>query len=180
MIHIEDLQKVAHFIHEIKALKLKKQISITYLQSGTGHLSSLGPELISVDRRVWPMQVKAVLLEQPNNSITTTTMNITQEEDHALCENLVRQRLKEIDEKILFYQQQLDEMKNNQIELNSDIEMAIENFVQKYGIEALELKSNLKIAFLKNEYNMEIVERRYQQEKPNTYQVIKILNSTKD
>ncbi|CAF4250877.1 unnamed protein product [Rotaria magnacalcarata] len=102
---IAELQKFAVYMHHIKMLQLKKQISLTYLLSGTCQLGSSEFELVPVDRRVWPIQVKNVLIEQQKNLSSITTMEINHDQDdHATCETLVRQRLKETDEKIDYYQ----------------------------------------------------------------------------
>ncbi|CAF1985467.1 unnamed protein product [Rotaria magnacalcarata] len=169
---IVKLQKFAIYVHHIKTLQLQKQISTTYLLSGTGQLGSSEFELVPVDRRVWPIQVKNVLIEQQKNLSSITTMEINHDQDdHATCEALVRQRLKETDEKIDYYQKKCDEIKNHFMETNSNIEIAIEHYVQQYGIQVVQLKSNLKKALIKYDYDTEILERQYKQQKPNEYQI---------
>ncbi|CAF4656390.1 unnamed protein product, partial [Rotaria socialis] len=148
-LEIAQLQKCAIYIHHIKMLQLKKQISTTYLLSGTGQLGSLEFELVPVDRRVWPIQVKNALIEQQKNNFSTTiTTEINHDQDdHATCEAL-----------------------NHFMESNSNIEIAIEHYVQQYGTQVLQLKVNLKKALIKYDYNTEILERQYKQQKPNEYQ----------
>ncbi|CAF5206471.1 unnamed protein product, partial [Rotaria magnacalcarata] len=168
---IVKLQKFAIYVHHIKTLQLQKQISTTYLLSGTGQLGSSEFELVPVDRRVWPIQVKNVLIEQQKNLSSITTMEINHDQDdHATFEALVRQRLKETDEKIDYYQKKCDQIKNHFMETNSNIEIAIEHYVQQYGIQVIQLKSNLKKALIKYDYDTEILERQYKQQKPNEYQ----------
>ncbi|CAF2137513.1 unnamed protein product, partial [Rotaria magnacalcarata] len=144
-LEIAELQKIAVYMHHIKTLQLQKQISMTYLLLGTGQLGSSEFELVRVDRGVWSIQVKNVLIEQQKNLSSITTMEINHDQDdHATCEALVRQGLKERNEKIDYYQKKCDEIKNHFMETNSNIEIAIEHYVQQYGIQVVQLKSNLK------------------------------------
>ncbi|CAM4789598.1 unnamed protein product, partial [Rotaria magnacalcarata] len=171
-LEIAELQKIAVYMHHIKTLQLQKQISMTYLLSGTGQLGSSEFELVRVDRGVWSIQVKNVLIEQQKNLSSITTMEINHDQDdHATCEALVRQGLKERNEKIDYYQKKCDEIKNHFMETNSNIEIAIEHYVQQYGIQVVQLKSNLKKALIKYDYDTEILERQYKQQKPNEYQI---------
>ncbi|CAF5217637.1 unnamed protein product, partial [Rotaria magnacalcarata] len=131
-LEIAELQKIAVYMHHIKTLQLQKQISMTYLLSGTGQLGSSEFELVRVDRGVWSIQVKNVLIEQQKNLSSITTMEINHDQDdHATCEALVRQGLKERNEKIDYYQKKCDEIKNHFMETNSNIEIAIEHYVQQ-------------------------------------------------
>jgi len=167
-----DLRQIAILIHHIAALHIQKQISMIYLQSGTGILKEPEPELIEIDRRVWPIQVKSVMLAQYMSTTTATvTTKMTKEDEQLACENLVHQRLREMTTKIEQYQRQLNEKKSQIIGFTSSMEDAIKIYVHQHGIKPLQMKRNLKIALLQHDYDAEIIERKYSQENPNKYQV---------
>jgi hypothetical protein len=128
-------------------------------------------DLMDVDRRVWPLQVKSVILGKRLPTTTVATMEINTEKEHLDCENLVYERLQEMNEKIEQYQRQLDKKKSQLTGFTSTMEEAIDIYIQQHGIKPLKLKRDLKIALLKYDYDAEILERKYLQEKPNQYQV---------
>ncbi|CAF4940344.1 unnamed protein product, partial [Rotaria sp. Silwood2] len=84
-IAISDLQEMAFFMHQIEAVRMKKNITTVYLQSVTGTLTEPELDLIEVDRRVWPMQVKSLLLTK--HAMTTTTMEVNESDQQTACEN---------------------------------------------------------------------------------------------
>jgi hypothetical protein len=180
-INMDDLRHVAILMHQIGELKRDKQVKMIYLQSGTGTLKELGPMLNTIDRRVWPVQVKSKMLEKQEltkttataaAAATTTTMVINNKEDeHRDNEMFVRQYLKEVDEQIEQYQHQLDKHKSRLTDFTSTMEEAIKNFVHEHGMKPVEMKINFKIRLLHYDYDDEILERQYIQEKPNEYQV---------
>jgi len=170
-ISINDIRQVTILKHNIAALNIQKQISTIYLRSGTGKLKEPEAELIAVDRRVWPMQVKSAVPTQPNNTTTTTTMKVNEEDEHHTYEDLVHCRLQEMNKKIEQYQIQLDEMKSGLIGFTSTMEAAIETYVQEHAIKPLQMKHDLKIALLEHDYDAEILQRKYLQENPNEYPV---------
>ena len=100
-IDVEDLRRIAILKHQMAALQINKQISLVYLRSGKGELREPEPEITSVDRRVWPIQVKSA-------------MSITGDEDeHLAYEHLVRQRVRQTDDQIQCYQRQVNEAKQS-------------------------------------------------------------------
>ena len=172
---LDDLRQVAILIHQIAELRIDKQIKTTYLQSGTGTLTDSEPELTKLDRRVWPTQVKSKMLEQYKkdnmNRTTTSTVKMTEEDEHRHCEEFVQQSIREMNEKMVQYQQQLDEKKSQLVDMTSTMEEAIKAYVDQYGIRPLKMKRDLKIKLIKYDCDAEIIERKYLQENPNEYQV---------
>ncbi|CAF1203637.1 unnamed protein product, partial [Adineta steineri] len=140
-IDMNDLRQLALLIHHIAALNIQKQVTIVYLRSGTGKLREPEPSLTEVDRRVWPMQVKSALSEKRKQRKIVTTVQITTEDEHRDHENLVYERLQKINERIEQYQRQFNEKKRQ------------------------------LIALLEYDYDAEILERKYLEEKPNDYQI---------
>jgi hypothetical protein len=169
-ISINDIQQVAILKHNIADLDIQKQISTIYLRSGTGKLREPEVELIAVDRRVWPIQVKSAVSAQPSN-MSRTTMEMNEEDQHHAYEELVHCRLQEMNEKIEQYRIQLNEMKSGLIGFTSTMEEVIDTYIQQYGIKPLQMKRDHKIALLEYDYDAEILQRKYLQENPNEYQV---------
>ncbi|CAF1316658.1 unnamed protein product [Adineta steineri] len=170
-IDMNDLRQLALLIHHIAAVNIKRQVTIVYLRSGIGKLRESEPSLTEVDRRVWPMQVKSALAEKRKQGKIVTTVQISTEDEHRDHENLVYERLQQINERIEQYQRQFNEKKRQLIGLTSTIEEAIVKYVQKYGVIPLQMKRDMKIALLEYDYDAEILERKYLEEKPNDYQI---------
>ncbi|CAF4991960.1 unnamed protein product, partial [Rotaria sp. Silwood1] len=121
-----DLQEMAFFMHQIEAIRMKKDITIIYLKSVTGTLTEPELDLIEVDRRVWPMQVKSLLL---SNHPMTTTNDVNQPDQQTACEKLINQRLEELNEEIQYYQEKLLAKKNSLIGFTLTMNETIEKFV---------------------------------------------------
>jgi hypothetical protein len=158
-ISIDALRQVALCIHHIGALQIQKQISLVYLQSGTGEWSEPEFDLVPIDRRVWPSQVTSALAAR---------VEMTDDEAHLACEQLVQQRLRDFDESLGHYQRQLDELMQ---EHPDALRQAIDGYVDEHGMALLRMKRDLKIALLEYAYHAEIVDRKYRQANPNAYQV---------
>ncbi|CAF4595707.1 unnamed protein product [Rotaria sp. Silwood2] len=175
-ISMNDVQQLALSMHHIAAFHIQKQITEIYLKSVTGALQASENDLIEMDRRVWPMKVKSFLLTQckltmaPITTVITTTETHT-EDEQVICEQILHQRLQDINQKIEHYQQQLNEKKNSLIGFTSTMEEAIQIYVQEYGIKPLEMKRDLKISIATYNFESEILERKYSQETPNQYQM---------
>jgi hypothetical protein len=168
-ISIKDVQHIALCLHRIAAVHIQKQVSIIYFKSGTGTLRDPEPELVPVDRRVWPMQVKSAMLTQ--RSTNTTASDSDPENEQLAYENLVHQRFEQMNQQTDQYEKDLDEKKRQLIGFTSTMEDMIRKYVQQYGIQPLKLQRDLKIALLKHDYDAEIIERKFLQENPNEYQV---------
>ncbi|CAF2819302.1 unnamed protein product [Rotaria sp. Silwood2] len=199
-ITINDIQQLAFFIHQMHALRIKKQITTVYLQSVTGTLPQPECDLITVDRRVIPMQVKSFLLSEESLSTvataaaaaaaappppppppTTTTMDVYQPDQESVCEKRLNERIQELCEEIQYYEQQMIEKQNSLTGFTLGMNEIIQIFIQEYGIKPLELKYQLKKTLITYDYELEILERKYIQEKPNEYQIqiAKRLSNTK-
>ncbi|CAF4567457.1 unnamed protein product [Rotaria sp. Silwood2] len=175
-ISMNDVQQLALSMHHIAAFHIQKQITEIYLKSVTGTLQESENDLIEVDRRVWPMQVKSFLLTRGKLTMTpspivTTTMETHTEDEQLICKQILQQRLQDMNQKIEHYQHQLNEKKNSLIEFTSTMEEAIQIYVQEYGVRPLEMKRDLKIAIVTYNYESEILERKYSQDAPNQYQI---------
>ena len=167
-----DLQTIATSMHHIAALRLQKHITNLYLRSGTGKLGDPNSDLSNINWRVWPAQVKSVMSAkhaQSNIAMNDTTNNA--EDEHLECENLVTERLEEIKDKIEQYNKQLEDKRSHLFGFTSAMEDTIIQYVQHYGIIPLQMKTDLKIALLRHDYNATILQRKYEQENPNQYQV---------
>lgn len=181
--NISHIQEIAFLIHQIASLGISKEVTTTYLQSVTGKLLELQWDLIDVDRRVWPMQVKSLLLSKQLSKTATisasdvvitpaaTTMQMNKEDEQVICENMIHQRLQEMTRKIDHYQQILNEQIDHFVGFTEAMEKTIQTYVHHYGIKPLKIKRDLKIALIKYDYEAEILERKFVQEKPNDYQV---------
>ena len=164
-IRMDELQQVAIYTHHIAALQIHKQITMVYRKSGTGQLSELEFACTAVDRRVWPTQVTSTLVALRSPTSTGSVTMHHDEEQHA-CETLVHQRLQEIDEKIRAY-----ERKRQIVNVTPAVQQSIDDYVERFGVAPLRMKRDLKIALLEYDYRAEIIDRQYQLEHPNTYQV---------
>ncbi|CAF3913822.1 unnamed protein product, partial [Rotaria sordida] len=143
-------------MHQVATFRLKREITTIYLQSVTDKLMEPEYDVIEVDRRVWPVQ-------------TTTETN--QDDQQAACEDLLRERLEEINLKIDLSQGELIQRKNSLIEFTFVMDEALEIYVQEYGMKSLQMKHQLKKAIVIYNYQSEILERKYLQENSNQYQM---------
>lgn len=160
-IGIDQLRQVAICIHHIGALQIQKQVSLAYLQSGTGEWSEHELDLLPIDRRVWPSQVTSAL-----------SVACSSDERQLACEQLVQQRLRDMNENILHYQRHRDETIDEYPNVFTPaVRQSIDGFVEQYGMAPLRMKRDLKIALLKYAYQAEIIDRHYRQADPNAYQV---------
>ena len=172
-ISIHDFQYMALCIHRIAALRIQKQVTIVYFKSGTGTLRDPELELVPVDRRVWPAQVKAEMSTRRAMTNTTMPPEVNVDDEQHAYENLVRERFEEITSQIDQYEQHLDEKKKQLGDLTVAMEQTIRNYVHQHGIYPLKLRRDLKITLLKYDFDAEIMERQFLQEKPTEYQVSK-------
>ncbi|CAF4071230.1 unnamed protein product [Rotaria sordida] len=172
-ISMNDIQKLALLMHQVAALRLKREIITIYLQSVTGTLMEPECDLIEADRRVWSMQVQSLMLQKKAKSKTTTEAN--QNNQQAACEDRLHERLEEINLEIDLSEGELIQKKNSLLEFTSIMNEAIQIYVQEYGIKPLEMKHQLKKAIVMYNYQIEILERKYLHEQPNQYQLPKRL-----
>jgi len=167
----EDLRQLAILKHKIADLNLRKQLWTIYLKSGTGQWETQESGKTTVDRRIWPTQLKKIISSPSSNN----TIDISEESDddeQKKYETRVQQYLEELNNTMEQYQNEFDKKKNDLMDYyTDDIEKAIEKFVQQHGIRPLQMKLDYKIAILEYDYDMEILEREYLQLKPTEYQV---------
>ncbi|CAM4849173.1 unnamed protein product, partial [Rotaria magnacalcarata] len=138
-ITIDDIQQVAHLMHQIAAVEVDKEIMMTYLHSMKGTLKEPELDLIEVDRRFIPMQVKSLMLTQhkvaiinSNETTSATTTDLNTEDHLVICENLAHQRLQEINQQLEANQKQLEEKQNSLVGFTATIKQTIESYVEKY------------------------------------------------
>lgn len=176
-IDINDTQAIAFMKHRIALLLIKKQITETSLASVTGKLPIFGCDLTDVHRRVWPMQARSLMLTYRKSSSVTTacttaaTMETNKENEQTICENLLQQQIKKIDQSVKQYEQQLHAKRNSVIGLTSEMEEMVDKYVQDYSIKPFKIKGDFKIRLMNYQYQSKLLERKYLQEQPNEYQV---------
>jgi hypothetical protein len=170
-IDLEDLRQIAIFKHNIAAVRIQKQVVLTYLRAGTGKMKEPTTEWAHVDQRIWPKQVKSEVLKQQYASSHQRWSELNAEDEHQAYVNFVHQRLQEIDEKLQRYERQLTDKKRQIIGFTSELEEGIDAFVQQHGIQPLQMKLTLKMELIKHDYEAELLVRRFLHENPNEYQV---------
>lgn len=183
-ITFNDIQKLAFLLHQKANAHLKRELIKVYLLSVLGKLQGTESQcdLVEINRRVWPIQVKSFMLthyKSISSETTTTTVPTMErfkdhisEKDQSTCEKLLHEKLQDMKEHLEHYEGQLYERKTVLAdELTADREKIIHNYVDRYGIKALQMKYHFKSTMVRHNYDWEILERRYRQEQPNAYQV---------
>ena len=165
------MQHLALFIYRLQVIHLQKLINIHCFKSGTGTLYDIEPELNDINRYVWPMEIKSILIEklrhqQQHQQQKTTITMMTGEE-------LIYERLQYLNGQTEQFQQELNNRKKQLIGFTSKIEEMIEKFIYQTAIQPLRLQCDLKIVLIKLDYDDEMIERKFYQENPNEYQVSK-------
>ncbi|CAM2711101.1 unnamed protein product, partial [Rotaria socialis] len=176
---MNDIQQMTLLMHQITTVQIDREIMKAYLHSVKGTLREAECHFIEVGRRFWPMQVQSLMLTQhkltmndtDTTSKTTTPMEIDTKNQQIICENLLNEHLQKKKRQIEYYEKELDEKQSTLIRFTSTIQEAIEIHVQKYGIKALEMKRDLKLALIHYDYDSEMLQREYFQEQPNNYQI---------
>ncbi|CAF4636596.1 unnamed protein product, partial [Rotaria magnacalcarata] len=147
-ITMNDIQQMTLLMHQITTVQIDREIMKAYLHSVKGTLREAECHFIEVGQRFWPMQVQSLMLTQHKltmNDTDTTSKTTTPME--------------------------IDTKKSTDYLFTSTIQEAIEIHVQKYGIKALEMKRDLKLALINYDYDSEMLQREYFQEQPNNYQI---------
>lgn len=172
-ITINDIQQVAFLKHRMVAVSIRKDITETYLRSVKGILNQHDCDIVEIDRRVWPVEVESLMLTHRKSTATTTTTetDMNQENVQMVCENLLQQHLKEIQEQTQQLEKKLNDKTNSLVGFSSMLNETIDHFVENYGSKPLKIKRDFKIAIIKYNYQTEILERKYLYENPNEYQV---------
>ncbi|CAF5192127.1 unnamed protein product, partial [Rotaria magnacalcarata] len=155
-ITMNDIQQMTLLMHQITTVQIDREIMKAYLHSVKGTLREAECHFIEVGQRFWPMQVQSLMLTQhkltmndtDTTSKTTTPMEIDTKNQQIICENLLNEHLQKKKRQIEYYEKELDEKQSTLIRFTSTIQEAIEIHVQKYGIKALEMKRDLKLALI--------------------------------
>jgi hypothetical protein len=170
-ITMEDLRQLAILKHKIADMNLRKKLWTIYLKSGTGQWETQESGKTTVDRRIWPAQVKK-MISSPSSNNTIDISEESDDDEQKKYETRVHQYLDELNNTMEQYQNEFDKKKNDLMDYyTDDIEKAIETFVQQHGVRPLQMKLDYKIAILEYDYDMEILEREYLRLKPTEYQV---------
>ncbi len=167
-ITIEDLREIAVLEHKLALLKLEMSLWTTYLRSGTGKLIEDRPATTRRvhDLSIWPKKLKSMI--KANSNVDPSTKNIT----HDTYLNYVHRRLDQFREQTISYQTQLTERKQYfNHDLTLEMEKAIENFVEHYGITLNRIVIEGEIAFLHYDYKDRLIESHFYQQTPDEEQV---------
>jgi hypothetical protein len=170
---VNDLRQMAFFQHQIGHFTQLHHLWSTYLRAGIGSLkedndTSDEEKDVSkqIDRRYWCEEV---------TSLVEGNLNLTQEQRHRACQDLVYHYLDEYSEKTRFYEYQFHQAKEDLSYWTSAMEEKIQTLVQQYGIKPLQIKHQHQLAVLTCEYEDHILQRRYQQHNSTAYQVSFVL-----
>ncbi|CAF3740877.1 unnamed protein product [Rotaria sp. Silwood1] len=168
---VNDIHELVVFMYHIGTLHIKKQITEAYLKSVTGTLQEPDHDFVEVDCRVLPNQVKLLMLKKgkllPMASDTASTIM----EANTEYEKFLHQYIQEITQHIEYIQQKYNDKKTSLIGLTPTIEHSVHIYVKEYAIKPYELKRNVIIAKITYNYELEILKRKYLEEKPNQYQI---------
>lgn len=176
-ISMNDIQEIALLKHQIAALLMKQDITETYLQSIKGTLTEYDFDLVDIDRCVWPVEVKSLMLTHrkrlaSGNAVATANeLDINDKNVQRVCEDLLQQHLKERNEQIQDLKSRLEAKKQSLMAYSSIIDEMIDNFIESHGLKALKMQRDFRIAMIQHSFESEILERKYHYEKPNQYQV---------
>lgn len=176
-ISMNDIQEIALFKHQVAALLMKQDITETYLRSIKGTLTEYDFDLVDIDRCVWPVEVKSLMLTHrkrlasANAVATSNELDINDKNVQRVCEDLLQQHLKERNEQIQELKSRLEAKKQSLMAYSSIIDEMIDNFIECHGLKALKMQRDFRIAMIQHSFENEILERKYHYEKPNQYQV---------
>ncbi|CAF1336625.1 unnamed protein product, partial [Adineta steineri] len=161
-ITIEDLRQLAILKHKISMISIRQQLWTIYLKSGMGQWKTDESHRIDVDRRLWPDEVRTIMLLKLNNN--------NNQDEQKLCEEIVHKYLERFTQAMNYYCEEFTKRKNNLIGFTDEIEKSIETFVQQHGIQSQQMKLNYKTTILKYGYDDQILQREYLRTNPTKYQ----------
>ncbi|CAF1097680.1 unnamed protein product [Adineta ricciae] len=184
VINIEQLRQIALLIHKIGLNNLNISLWITYLCSGTGQMKNIQEHLEKQDFTeeelptgaattsqasrllLWPQEVKTSLIK---NKYTTLELS---DIGHQTCLQYVHHRIRQFRDSNTYYDEQLQERKkqlNNGLIQN--IENAIRQFVEEYGISIHHISIEGQIAAVTYNYNDRLLELEFHRDYPSPYQI---------
>ncbi|CAF1459863.1 unnamed protein product, partial [Adineta steineri] len=161
-ITIEDLRQLAILKHKISMISIRQQLWTIYFKSGMGQWKTDESHRIDVDRRIWPDEVRTIMLSKLNND--------NNQDEQKLCEEIVYEYLEGFNKATKYYCEEFTKRKNNLIDFTDEIEKSIETFVQQHGIQSQQMKLNYKTTILKYGYDDQILQREYLRTNPTKYQ----------
>ena len=134
-ISIDELRQIAVIKHHLGELDQQKRLFLMYQRSGKGTLEENKFKSLKVDRRYWPNEVRSMKLASDDKEVT--------------YENVLQQRLGNLDHRMGKYQNELDNLKCQCVDLTVIIEEAIDSIVNRHGIEYYRNRCDVKIVLLK-------------------------------
>ncbi|CAF1249427.1 unnamed protein product [Adineta ricciae] len=161
-ITVEDLRQLAILKHMIAVLQIRHKLWTVYLKLGTGQLETEESRKTTIDRCLWPVEVK-------ERCVSLTHWNGTDAQQR--YEKFTRKFLDELKELSEQYQDKYDVRKSSySVVFTEELEKAIDKFVYQHGIRSQQMKLDYKIEILTYDYDAQILERKYQQCQPTEYQ----------
>lgn len=173
-----EIHEIALLKHRLGVLSIRKDLTETYLRSVTGTLLENMNDITGKDRRVWPMEIQSLVLAHRRRAATATItgpLDMTDENIQQFCDSLLQEHLKERLEQIKQLESDLENKTLRTVAYSSTVSEIINDYVETHGLISLKLKRDYKIATIKYKVEAELLERQYQNEKPNSYQVIIII-----
>lgn len=166
-INTKDLQELLRLKHRIAVLQLDEELWNAFKKFGTGQwITTISERTITtaVDRRVWFDEVKKKCIESINSR-------------QKLWETTIDEYLVQLNNDIEHYRHEF-EQKQMQLQLDGTeihIEEHIDAFIAQHGMPVLRDEFNYKINLFEYDYDIELLQREYIQEKASADQVILFL-----
>ena len=160
--YIADLQEIAFLIHEITLLGLQKLLWNAYLRSGTGRVEPTRQSKINVNISLWPLELKLMMIK--NKQTKATDINQIDNND---CLNYVYRTLRQVVDRTIDYQTQLDAKKNHLKNFfTSEMEDAIGEFIEQQEIYFMRISIERKVAIIEHDCKDQLIELEFQHLKP--------------
>jgi hypothetical protein len=178
-INLEQLRHIAFIVYKLTEIELNLLLWSTYLRSGTGQINgneshatatpmTTTTTALASHRNVhlWPDEVKTTMI---TNKHTTRTMN---DIDHDSCLAYVHEILRQLREKSLHHQSQLQETKQALKHcFTLEMEDAVKQYVEHYCMILGRAHVNSKIAIVTYDYQDRLLELEFQEQTPYEYQL---------
>ena len=166
---MEDLRGIAVLLHRIAVLEIQQSLWTTYLRSGTGTLLNKIPPPTTTTMNnnvsIWPMDVKKAMIK---NCPTTNSDEI----DDEMCRKYVNETLQSIINRRTEYEQELDVKKRRLCRIfPSDIEDAIQQFIEEEEISFLRIEMQSKMISVEYAFKDRFFELEFEQLNPSYHQV---------
>ncbi len=171
---IEELRQMALLEHKLQLVNLDISLWTTYLKSGTGKLKEEEEKEDEEHRSllqqlqqprihypcIWPKKLKSIITADPDVHLQEkTTLG------HSTYLNYVNRMLVQFQDQLLSYQTQIKERRQHLTSnLTPEIEQAIVNFVEEYGITLESIVNEGLITAVKFNYADRMIELEFQRE----------------